>query len=127
MKIILCQSNPYNTYLVNFAQGYHRLEIKLKRKQADVSRPGIAITPLEDQKAVELAANFIGESIIFSVAVLAVVAEAYRKRLEDQTKQEQSSKARAELEARIDVLERQISQLLPPQKQQDIKEETKKT
>lgn len=46
----------------------------MRRRQADIKLVD-SVRPLDDKRAVELAANFIGESVIFSAAVLVVVVE----------------------------------------------------
>ena len=66
---------------------------------------------MDDQRAIDLAANFIGESIIFSVAVLVVTIEAYRKRIEDREKHEQAAQTQAALELRIAKIEEQMQEM----------------
>ena len=55
-----------------------------------------------------MAANFIGESILFSAAVLAVTAEAYRKKLDENAKEKQAELNKQILEDRIQKLERAL-------------------
>ncbi|CAG8527543.1 3896_t:CDS:2 [Funneliformis mosseae] len=51
---------------INVAQATHRFEIKLKMNL--LSQKSEKIRPLNDAKAVEMGANFLGEAVIFGVA-----------------------------------------------------------
>jgi predicted RNase H-like nuclease (RuvC/YqgF family) len=97
--------------IIQFAQAYQRAEIKLKRRQAEVQRPEPNIMPLDDKRAIDLAASFISESIIFGAAVAAVVAETYRKRLDDTEKRAITKEQQDKLENTLKSLEEQIKDL----------------
>ena len=72
-----------------------------------------AIMPLDDNRATDLAANFIGESIIFSVAAMALLLETYRKKLEDLAKDEYNRNQAQLISDRIAALEAKLSSLKP--------------
>lgn len=59
-------------------------------------------------RAIDLAANFIGESILFSVACAAVMIEYSRKRIDDREKGQQLHEEFATLHRRIRALEEQL-------------------
>ena len=69
--------------------------------------------PLDDNRATDLAANFIGVSIIFSVAAMALLLETYRKKLEDLAKDEYNRNQAQLISDRIAALEAKLSSLKP--------------
>ncbi|KAI3630656.1 hypothetical protein MIR68_012091 [Amoeboaphelidium protococcarum] len=149
------QREGFRQVIIKFAQGYHRLDVRLKRRQAGINISGdqqqvktmqdqgynseqqrIAaqqyqagingqsrnqqqqqqqassetknrIRPLEEGRAIELAANLIGETFIFSVAVMVVILETYRKKVDDDKKQQNLidlERRLSEMESRVAVL-----------------------
>ncbi|KAI3649626.1 hypothetical protein MP228_005258 [Amoeboaphelidium protococcarum] len=147
------QREGFRKVIIKFAQGYHRLDVRLKRRQAGINISGdqqqvkamqnqsfnseqqrIAeqfqadikgqsrnqqqqqqtssetknrIRPLEEGRAIELAANLIGETFIFSVAVMVVILETYRKKVDDDKKQQNLvdlERRLSEMESRVAVL-----------------------
>lgn len=65
---------------VRLAQLYHRVDVRLRRRLAarageDVS---VLVRPLDEHKAVELGANFIGEALVFGVAGAVLIADQAR-------------------------------------------------
>lgn len=63
------------------AQLYHRVDVRLRRRLAarageDLSQ--LAVRPLDEQKAIELGANFIGEALVFGVAGAVLVLDSAR-------------------------------------------------
>ncbi|KAI3632837.1 hypothetical protein MIR68_008912 [Amoeboaphelidium protococcarum] len=148
------QREGFRRVIIKFAQGYHRLDVRLKRRQAGINISGdqqqvkamqnqsynseqqrIAeqyqadikgqsrnqqqqqqqgssetknrIRPLEEGRAIELAANLIGETFIFSVAVMVVILETYRKKVDDDKKQQNLvdlERRLSEMESRVTVL-----------------------
>lgn len=66
---------------VRCAQFYHRLDVRMRRRlaaRAGEEVVGGSIRPLDEQKAVDLGASFIGEAIIFGVAGILLVADSAR-------------------------------------------------
>ncbi|KAJ1794994.1 hypothetical protein LPJ67_000326, partial [Coemansia sp. RSA 1938] len=60
------------------------------------------IRPLNDARAVDAGANFLGEAFIFSVAVSLILAEQVRSR-------SQAKRQRNAVDERLDTLEKQVS------------------
>lgn len=82
---------------LNLAQRYHQWEVKLRRRL----QGGIAIEhvkPLEESKAIELGANFIGETIVFGMVGTAILLETTRLKSLERARKE-------ELEERVNQLE----------------------
>ncbi|CAI2167769.1 15_t:CDS:2 [Funneliformis geosporum] len=63
---------------INIAQATHRFEIKLKMNLLSQKRKPEKIRPLNDAKAVEMGANFLGEAVIFGVASSLIIWEQAR-------------------------------------------------
>jgi hypothetical protein len=65
---------------VRIAQFYHRMDVRWRRKLSAKAGEDISavVRPLDEQKAIELGASFIGEALIFGVAGTLLVAEATR-------------------------------------------------
>lgn len=65
---------------VRLAQLYHRMDVRLRRRLAAKAGEDVSavVRPLDEQKAIELGANFIGEALVFGVAGTLLVAEAAR-------------------------------------------------
>lgn len=65
---------------VRLAQLYHRMDVRWRRRLAARAGEDISaiVRPLDEQKAVDLGASFIGEALIFGVAGTLLVAEAAR-------------------------------------------------
>ena len=60
----------FRTICVRLAQTYHRSEIKMSRRLGGASKAvtEAAVRPLDEQKAIEVGANFLGETLVFIVA-----------------------------------------------------------
>ena len=60
----------FRSACVRLAQTYHRSEIKMSRRLGGASKAvtEAAVRPLDEQKAIEVGANFIGETLVFIVA-----------------------------------------------------------
>ncbi|KAJ8568020.1 hypothetical protein K7X08_020742 [Anisodus acutangulus] len=103
--------------IINIAQANHRLSTKLQRRiYGHVT--DVAIRPLNEDKAVQAAADLLGELFVFSVAGVAVIFEVQRSsrseaRKEAVRKQElEAMKQRdEELSREIEFLKNRISEL----------------
>lgn len=65
------KSHPgFRSICVRLAQTYHRTEIKMSRRLGGASKAvtEAAVRPLDEQKAIEVGANFLGETLVFIVA-----------------------------------------------------------
>lgn len=60
----------FRSICVRLAQTYHRTEIKMARRLGGASKAvsESAVRPLDEQKAIEVGADFLGESLVFLVA-----------------------------------------------------------
>ena len=60
----------FRSACVRLAQTYHRTEIKMSRRLGGASKAvtEAAVRPLDEQKAIEVGANFLGETLVFIVA-----------------------------------------------------------
>ncbi|KAJ3327891.1 hypothetical protein HDU76_010936 [Blyttiomyces sp. JEL0837] len=66
----------FKKFCISVAQTYHTVEEQLKMRFFDYKVE--KIRPLNDARAVELGASFMSEGIIFTVAGLTIVGEAWR-------------------------------------------------
>ena len=73
---------------MSLAQTYHRTEMRLKSRFFDVKLDSQNIKPLSDARAVELGANFIGESFVFGIAAALIFAENVRSRSKAQERKD---------------------------------------
>jgi optic atrophy 3 protein len=60
----------FRSVCVRLAQTYHRTEIKMSRRLGGASKAvtEAVVRPLDEQKAIEVGANFLGETLVFLVA-----------------------------------------------------------
>lgn len=76
------KSHPkFQSTCVKLAQFYHRVDVRLRRRLATRSGEILSesgIKPLEEEKAIDLGASFIGEAIIFGVAGIILIADSAR-------------------------------------------------
>lgn len=65
---------------VRFAQLYHRLDVRWRRRLAARAGEDVSnlVRPLDEQKAIELGADFFGEALVFGVAGTLLVADSAR-------------------------------------------------
>ncbi|GBB85552.1 hypothetical protein RclHR1_12040006 [Rhizophagus clarus] len=97
------KSHPtFRQMCINVAQATRRFEIKLNMNL--LGQKTEKIRPLNDAKAVEMGANFLGEAIIFGVASSLIIWE--------QARSYKSSKDRQyKLDDKIEMLKEEISKL----------------
>lgn len=79
---------------VGLARMFHRAETRLAPRQAG--------RPLDEARAVELGAEFIGEALVFGIAGSLLVADVLASRRAEAAR-------RADIDARISALERHIA------------------
>lgn len=97
---------------IKLAQSYHKMEVHLRRRLKNGSGPKLnaaeaeefVVRPLDEKKAIELGANFIGEFVIFSVAGIVLTMEAIRTR-------EIEKNRREDVKDRLEALESQVAAL----------------
>ncbi|KAJ6975720.1 hypothetical protein D5086_024943 [Populus alba] len=85
----------FRHFIINMAQANHRFTTKMQRRIYGHSVDAV-IRPLDEEKAVQAAADLIGEFFVFSVAGAAVIFEVQRSSRSEARKEE---KQRQEIEA----------------------------
>ncbi|KAI8912205.1 optic atrophy 3 protein-domain-containing protein [Powellomyces hirtus] len=90
----------FKDFCMGVAQKTHAWEHNLKTRF--LGYPQENVRPLNDARAVETGANFISESVIFSVAVATIMGEAYRS-------SRKTSQRRQDVDADIDQLQAELS------------------
>jgi len=102
-RIISFPAQSYNTY-------EQRFRMRQMGYQGDVN-----IKPLTDQAAVDLAANILGEVVVFSIAVLVLLAEMRRSQQKEQAKEDVQNEKLISLQKQIHdlglVVEQQSTQI----------------
>jgi len=97
----------FRSTCIAMAQTYHRLEIQMRRRlygQVDVDA---YIAPLNEQIAVDTAADFLGEGVVFSVAVGVLAFEYGRQSLKEAAKEaRQAEEIRVLQERQLDLAQR---------------------
>ena len=64
----------------------------------------VNIKPLTEQGAIDLAANILGEVVVFSIAVIVLLAEMRRSQLKEQTKEDAQNDKLVSLQKQINDL-----------------------
>ncbi|CAI5512206.1 unnamed protein product [Closterium sp. Naga37s-1] len=88
------KSHPkFRGTIINFAQSYHKINVGMQRRLYGYST-NVDIKPLIEEKAVETAADLVGELVVFGVAGGVVVAEYTRSSIADSRKEEKRRQER---------------------------------
>ncbi|CAI5466845.1 unnamed protein product [Closterium sp. Yama58-4] len=105
------KSHPkFRGTIINFAQSYHKINVGLQRRLYGYST-NVDIKPLIEEKAVETAADLVGELVVFGVAGGVVVAEYTRSSIADSRKEEKRRQEREALRQKDLELERELQML----------------
>ncbi|XP_004243395.1 uncharacterized protein [Solanum lycopersicum] len=97
----------FRNFIINIAQANHRLSTKLQRRIYGHATD-VAIRPLNEDKAVQAAADLLGELFVFSVAGVAVIFEVQRSSRSEARKEEVRRKELEALKQRDDDLSREL-------------------
>ncbi|KAL3333024.1 hypothetical protein AABB24_033209 [Solanum stoloniferum] len=97
----------FRNFIINIAQVNHRLSTKLQRRIYGHATD-VAIRPLNEDKAVQAAADLLGEVFVFSVAGAAVIFEVQRSSRSEARKEEARRKELEALKQRDDELSREL-------------------
>ncbi|PSS14477.1 OPA3-like protein [Actinidia chinensis var. chinensis] len=107
----------FRQFIINIAQANHRFTINMQRRIYGHAID-VAIRPLNEEKAVQAAADLLGELFVFTVAGTAIVFEVQRSarseaRKEEERKQEiQAMKQRDEDLAReVELIKHKVAEL----------------
>lgn len=96
----------FRAFFTSIAQSYHRLEVRMRRRivlrtsENDVASIGSeqhSVKPLDEQRAIDLGANFVGESVVFLVAGVVLVIDQLQAR-------QREFERRALVESRLEEL-----------------------
>ncbi|KAM0050511.1 hypothetical protein Hdeb2414_s0008g00298371 [Helianthus debilis subsp. tardiflorus] len=96
--------------IINFAQANHRFSTKLQRRIYGHAIDA-AIRPLNEEKAVQVAAEFFGELFVFTVAGIALILEVQRSSKAEARKEALRKQELEALRQRDDDLAREIEML----------------
>ncbi|KAL8268691.1 hypothetical protein R6Q59_002489 [Mikania micrantha] len=96
--------------IINFAQANHRFNTKLQRRIYGHAIDA-AIRPLNEEKAVQAAADFVGELFIFTVAGTALILEFQRSSKAEARKEARRKQELEALKQRDEDLAREIEML----------------
>lgn len=107
----------FRKFIIDIAQANHRFSVNMQRRIYGHSTD-VAIRPLNEEKAVQVAADLLGELFVFTVAGTAIIFEVQRSarseaRKEEQRKQEiQAMRQRDEDLAReLEVLKHKVAEM----------------
>ncbi|KAL0362415.1 UNVERIFIED_CONTAM: hypothetical protein Scaly_1196700 [Sesamum calycinum] len=103
--------NPrFRQSIINIAQANHRLTTTLQRRIYGHATD-VAIRPLNEEKAVQAAADLLGELFVFTVAGVAVVFEVQRSSRSEARKEELRKQELEAMRQRDEELAREVEQL----------------
>ncbi|XP_008784455.1 OPA3-like protein [Phoenix dactylifera] len=100
----------FRQFIINFAQANHRVTTNIQRRIYGHSTD-VAIRPLNEEKAVQAAADLIGELFVFSVAGAALIFEVQRSARSEARKEEIRKQEIEELKQREEDLARELELL----------------
>ncbi|XP_009588607.1 uncharacterized protein [Nicotiana tomentosiformis] len=97
----------FRNFIINIAQANHRFSTKLQRRIYGHATD-VAIRPLNEEKAVQAAADLLGELFVFSVAGAAVIFEVQRSSRSEARKEELRKQELEAMKQRDEELSREI-------------------
>ncbi|KAL2937906.1 OPA3-like protein [Bienertia sinuspersici] len=100
----------FRQHIINFAQANHRLTTQIQRRIYG-HRTDVEIRPLNEEKAVQAAADLIGEVFVFAVAGAAVIFEVQRSAKSDARKEEARAHEMQLLRQKDEDLAREVEAL----------------
>lgn len=100
----------FRQFIVNFAQANHRFTTQIQRRIYG-HRTDVEIRPLNEEKAVQAAADLIGEVFVFTVAGAAVIYEVQRSAKSEARKEEARRQEMEEMRKRDEDLARELEAL----------------
>ncbi|KAL3820409.1 hypothetical protein ACJIZ3_006314 [Penstemon smallii] len=77
----------FRNFIVNIAQSNHRITTTMQRRLYGHATD-VAIRPLDEEKAVQAAVDLLGEFVVFSVGVAALIFEVQRNSRSEAKKEE---------------------------------------
>ncbi|XP_058958446.2 optic atrophy 3 protein homolog [Pocillopora verrucosa] len=105
LKTTAKQSDFFRKYVCIWpGQGYHWLETKVKMKLMGLAGPE-KVPPLSEQKAVDVGAELLGESLVFGVAAALLFLEYRRGQKKEEAKEQKQNEKLFELHSQLKELE----------------------
>jgi len=83
---------------------YHKFDITITMRNIGLGK-SVEVKPLNDDVAVDLAADMLGEMVVFAVGVGILISEYRRQQRKDQAKEDVQNRRLLELEGSIRELE----------------------
>ncbi|OZJ02278.1 hypothetical protein BZG36_05063 [Bifiguratus adelaidae] len=102
------QHPSFNQFCINVAQFTHRVEMNLKMSFLGYKKE--VIRPLNDKRAVEAGANFLSESILFTVAAALILAESTRSAISNKNRRNLVDESISRLESEVEELRTSIEE-----------------
>ncbi|EOA25886.1 hypothetical protein CARUB_v10019266mg, partial [Capsella rubella] len=103
--------NPkFRQFIINIAQANHRFTTKLQRRASGRVTDAV-IRPLNEERAVQAAADLLGELFAFTVAGAALVYEVQRNARGEAKKEEKRQLELAEVRRNHEKMEKEIEEM----------------
>lgn len=100
----------FRNFIISIAQANHRLTTRVQRRIYGRATD-VAIRPLNEEKAVQAAADMLGELFVFSVAGAAIIFEVQRSSRSEARKEEQRKQEIQAIRTKNEELEGEIKLL----------------
>ncbi|XP_026396539.1 optic atrophy 3 protein homolog [Papaver somniferum] len=100
----------FREYIINIAQTNHRLTTIVQRRIYGHATD-VAIRPLNEHKAVQAAAELLGEVFVFSVAGAAIIFEVQRSARSEARKEELRRQEKEKLERELESIRGELAEL----------------
>lgn len=103
----------FRSACVRLAQTYHRSEIKMSRRLGGASKAvtEAAVRPLDEQKAIEVGANFLGETLVFIVAGTVLILDQTVSAQKEQVRRQIIEDKFNQIFKEIDELKAEVKEL----------------
>ncbi|RDX76816.1 Optic atrophy 3 protein-like protein [Mucuna pruriens] len=100
----------FRNFIISIAQANHRLTTRVQRRIYGHATD-VAIRPLNEEKAVQAAADLLGDLFVFSVAGAAIIFEVQRSSRSEARKEELRKQEMQAIKTRNEELAREIELL----------------
>ncbi|XP_026392092.1 optic atrophy 3 protein homolog isoform X2 [Papaver somniferum] len=107
LKVAAGKHPRFREYIINIAQTNHRFTTTVQRRIYGHATD-VAIRPLNEEKAVQAAADLLGEMFVFSVAGAAIIFEVQRSARSEARKEELRKQELEEIKQKEENLEREL-------------------
>ncbi|CAN1123598.1 OPA3-like protein [Linum perenne] len=97
----------FRQFIINMAQANHRFTTNIQRRIYGRATD-VAIRPLNEEKAIQAAADMVGELFVFSVAGAAIVYEVQRNARSEAKKEELRKRELQEMKQRDEDIAREV-------------------